>query len=389
MPHDALIHAIFLIFAGAAVLSTIALVTRQSLLVAYMLLGVIIGPWGLGWVANADTVRTVGDVGIIFLLFLLGLHLPPQKLWHMLKKVSLVGLVSSLVFFAVGYVIAAAFGYNTVSCFVIGAAMIFSSTIIGIKLLPTTVLHHRHTGEVMISLLLLQDLLAIVVLLLMKGMSGSNLIWQNVFIFLFGLPAILLFAFLFERFILLKLFSRFDKIREYMFLLAIAWCLSMAQLANVFHLSSEIGAFVAGVTIASSPISLYIAESLKPVRDFFLVLFFFSVGAGFNVHYLSQVALPAILLALLLLIIKPVAYRLLLRQVNETKQVAWEVGFRLGQVSEFSLIVAFVALDSGLIGQAASYLIQATTIVSFVVSSYLVVMKYPTPIATSDKLRRD
>ena len=389
MPHDALIHAIFLIFAGAAVLSTIALVTRQSLLVAYMLLGVIIGPWGLGWVANADTVRTVGDVGIIFLLFLLGLHLPPQKLWHMLKKVSLVGLVSSLVFFAVGYVIAAAFGYNTVSCLVIGAAMIFSSTIIGIKLLPTTVLHHRHTGEVMISLLLLQDLLAIVVLLLMKGMSGSNLIWQNVFIFLFGLPAILLFAFLFERFILLKLFSRFDKIREYMFLLAIAWCLSMAQLANVFHLSSEIGAFVAGVTIASSPISLYIAESLKPVRDFFLVLFFFSVGAGFNVHYLSQVALPAILLALLLLIIKPVAYRLLLRQVNETKQVAWEVGFRLGQVSEFSLIVAFVALDSGLIGQAASYLIQATTIVSFVVSSYLVVMKYPTPIATSDKLRRD
>ena len=389
MPHDALINAIFLIFAGAAVLSTIALLTRQSLLVAYILLGVIIGPWGLGWVANADTVRTVGDVGIIFLLFLLGLHLPPQKLWHMLKKVSLVGLFSSLVFFIVGFIVAILFGYSMTVSIVIGAAMIFSSTIIGIKLLPTTVLHHRHTGEVMISLLLLQDLLAIVVLLLMRGMSGNNLIWQNVVIFLFGLPAILLFAFLFERFVLLKLFSRFDRIREYMFLLSIAWCLTMAQLANFFHLSSEIGAFVAGVTIASSPISLYIAESLKPVRDFFLVLFFFSVGAGFNIHYLSQVAIPAVLLALILLIIKPVVYRLLLRQVNETKQVAWEVGFRLGQISEFSLIIAFAALDSGLIGQAASYLIQAATIVSFVISSYLVVMKYPTPIAISDSLRRD
>ena len=165
MPHDMLINVIFLVFTGAAVLSTLALFARQSLLVAYMFLGILIGPWGLGWVSALDNIRMIGDVGIIFLLFLLGLHLPPQKLVYMLRKISVVGLLSSAVFCIMGFVVSRLFGFDAVSSWVIGATMMFSSTIIGIKLLPTTVLHHQHTGEVMISVLLLQDLLAIVVMM--------------------------------------------------------------------------------------------------------------------------------------------------------------------------------------------------------------------------------
>jgi len=384
-----MIFIMFLIFSGAVILSTLAIITRQSMLVAYMLVGVLLGPWLLKVVNNTAVVHRVGDIGILFLLFLLGLNLPPQKLIHMLKKVSWVGFVSSVVFTAVGYLVAYLFGYTLVECFVIGAAMMFSSTIIGIKLLPTTILHHQHTGEVMVSLLLLQDLLAIIVLLILHAMTIGGVLMNDILMVVVGFPVVLVFAYLFERFILRKLFSTFNRIKEYLFLVAIAWCLAMAQLGAFLGLSDEIGAFIAGVSLASSPISLYIAESLKPLRDFFLVMFFFSVGASFNLDFLMKVLWPAVILVILLMLIKPITYRVLLHQVNETKQVSWEVGIRLAQISEFSLIIAYVGLESHLLSDAAAYLIEATAILSFMVSSYWVVMRYPTPMALSDRLRRD
>ena len=384
-----MIFSIFLIFTGAAILSTIALVTRQSMLVAYMLLGVLLGPYGLKLFSNIENVQNIGDIGILFLLFLLGLHLPPQKLVHMLKKMSLVGLISSLLFFVIGAVFSWVLGYSATDSIIIGSAMMFSSTIIGIKLLPTTILHHQHTGEVMISVLLLQDLLAILVLLSIKAVTIGNSLLVDISLVVVGFPLILLFAYIIEKYILSKLFEYFSKIKEYVFLVAIAWCVMLAELSVYLGLSDEIGAFIAGVTLAATPISLYIAESLKPVRDFFLVLFFFSVGASFNLEYFGQLIIPALIAAVLYFLLKPLIYRWLLKYVGESASVSWEVGFRLGQVSEFSLIIAFVGLDSGLLSMKAGYFIQAITMISFVISSYWVVMKYPTPVAMNEKLRRD
>jgi Kef-type K+ transport system membrane component KefB len=382
------LFSLTLIFAGAAVLSTFALITRQSMLVAYIFLGIILGPWGLQWVRDSVTIERVGDIGIIFLLFLLGLHLPPQKLVHMMKKISWVGFASSFVFAVIGYAIGWLFGFTVIESLIIGAAVMFSSTIIGIKLLPTTVLHHQHTGEVMISILLFQDLLAIAVLLIMRAASGAQVLHDAVLASV-GFVGAIIFAFLFDRFVLTKLFSRFSRIREYIFLIAIAWCLTMAEIAHALGLSGEIGAFIAGVSLATSPISFYIAESMRSVRDFFLVLFFFSVGASFDLDFFKKVIIPALLLMGLLSIIKPVIFRLLLGQVGELKQVGWEVGMRLGQISEFALIIAYVGMQSHLLDPRAGYLIQAATILSFIVSSYFVVLKYPTPVAMSDRLRRD
>ena len=390
MHESSLVFTIFLIFAGAAVMSTLALFSRQSLLVAYMALGVILGPWCLKLVGDSQTVNAIGNVGIIFLLFLLGLNLPPQKLMHTLKRASIVSLVSSIVFFAIGYGMGHFIGYTNGQSLIVGAAMMFSSTIIGIKLLPTTILHHQHTGETMIGVLLLQDLIAIAVLLLMHGAAhAGGSVWADVKLVVIGLPLTLLVAFGVERFILRVLLAKFNKIREYIFLLAIAWCLVMAELANVVGLSAEIGAFVAGVALAASPISLYISESLKPIRDFFLVMFFFSVGANFDLNYLKVVILPAAVLAILVMVIKPIIYRHLLGWSGESKQVSWEVGLRLGQLSEFSLIIAYVGIALGLLSGPPAYLIQAATIITFVFSSYFVVSRYPTPVSMSDKLRKD
>ena len=387
--HDAdLLTSFFLIFSGAAVLATGALYTRQPLLVAYIGIGVLLGPHGLALVTDPSLLAEIAEIGIIFLLFLLGLDMQPSKLLHMFRTTLLVGVASSLAFAGLGYGVAILSGFGFVDAILVGAAMMFSSTIIGIKLLPTTVLHHKHTGEVVVSLLLLQDLIAIVLLIVLSSFSGSADApppWLPAI----ALPLGGLAAWAFVRWLLLPLLARFDVFQEYVFLVAIGWCLALAYGAAAVGLSHEIGAFAAGVTLATSPIAQFMAEALRPLRDFFLVLFFFTVGAAFDLSLAISVALPALLLTTVMLGGKPVIFRLLLNRFREQNVLAWEVGVRLGQISEFSLLLVFIALGTGVMSQAAATLVQTTAIATFLLSSYLVVLQYPTPIAVDERLRRN
>ncbi|MDB9844442.1 cation:proton antiporter, partial [Porticoccaceae bacterium] len=307
MAHD-VIQTFFLIFSGAAVLASLALFARQPLLVAYIILGAFMGPHGMGWVADVDLIAQIASIGIIFLLFLLGLDMQPQALLNVLRQVTTITLISSVLFAAAGYSIGYLFGYSWLECLIIGVAMMFSSTIIGIKLLPTTVLHHKHSGELMIGMLLMQDFLAIFVLLLLisdvSGTSGLLQFGQS----LIALPLLIGGSVLAVRWILQPLFARFDRIGEYIFLLAIGWCLGVAELAETAGLSREIGAFIAGISIATSPIAQYIALNLKPLRDFFLILFFFSLGGGFDLSLIPHIIVPALVLAAVMLGLKPVVY---------------------------------------------------------------------------------
>ncbi|NQX88885.1 MAG: cation:proton antiporter [Halioglobus sp.] len=391
MDASSITFSFFLIFSGAAVFASLALYTRQPLIIAYIALGACFGPFGMSLVTDTQLISDIGHVGIIFLLFLLGLDMQPQALWATLRKSTVVAVFSSALFLVTGYFVAIAFGYSSMDSLVVGAAMMFSSTIIGIKLLPTTVLHHRHIGELMIGLLLLQDLLAIIILMLLLSMADgeSGDVGTSLLVTLLALPLLFILALGFVRFLLLSLIRRFDRFHEYIFLLALGWCLGMAELAVLLGLSAEIGAFIAGITIATSPISQYIAVSLKPLRDFFLILFFFSVGAQFNLSVLPEVLAPALVMSILILSMKPVTFRYLLKGVSERRSLAWNLGFRLGQASEFSLLIAYVAIGGALISEKASLLIQATTILTLLVSSYIVVLNYPTPIGLTDKLRRD
>lgn len=389
MQSEQVVFSIFLIFTGAAVLATLALYARQSLLVAYILLGMLFGPWGFGLVTDVSLLRDMAHIGIIFLLFLLGLHLPPQKLIKLFGEAVTVTAVSAMACAALVFAAALLFGFSPVESAIVGVALLFSSTIIGLKLLPTTVLHHQRIGAIVISILLLQDLLAIVALLVLQGMGDGTVSVADGLWLAVSLPAVVGFAFVAERYLLRRLFLRFDRIREYLFLVAVGWCLGVAALARAVGLSYEIGAFVAGIAIATGPIALYIAENLRPLRDFFLILFFFSLGASFDLSVLSQVLVPAVLLSAAVLVLKPLVFRALLVWQKEPAASAWEIGVRLGQTSEFSLLVAFMALEVGVIGARASYLIQLTTLLTFIVSSYYIVRRFPTPIATSDRLRRD
>jgi Kef-type K+ transport system membrane component KefB len=388
--HD-LIFSFFLIFTGALVLATVALYTKQPVIIAYIALGAIVGPYGLSLIEEPKLLGEMSHIGIIFLLFLLGLDMQPSNLLAVLRKATLVAIISCALFFGIGFGIALAFSHSTMDSLVIGLAMMFSSTIIGLKLLPTTVLHHKHVGELMVGLLLLQDLIAILTLILLGSLGSSSSsdfstpIWQP----FVALPLLVIASYLMVKGLLLPLIRKFDHFQEYLFILAIGWCLAMAEGAQAVGLTREIGAFIAGVTLATSPIAQYIAISLKPLRDFFLVLFFFALGAGFNFELLSQVILPAAVLAGAILLLKPVIFRYLLGNMSERPSLAWDVGFRLGQISEFSLLIAFVAFERSVLSEQGSLLIQATAIITFALSSYIVVFNYPSPIAVNDKLRRD
>lgn len=393
MDSISIVNSFFLIFSGAAVLASLVLFTRQPIILAYIALGALIGPFGLNYVSDARLLSEIAEIGIIFLLFLLGLDMQPSNLIHMLKKATVVAIISSILFALIGFLIGLGFGYSIIESSIIGCAMMFSSTIIGIKLLPTTVLHHRHTGELVVGLLLLQDLIAIIALLILGGHDPNQTSDHSSMLAflktLLILPLFVFGVFFVVKHIIFRLIQKFDRFNEYIFLLTIGWCLGISELAHAIGLSGEIGAFVAGISIATSPISQYIALQLKPLRDFFLVLFFFTLGASFNLGLLSEVILPALLLAIIMIGMKPVIFRGLLKLNKEPDDIAWEVGFRLGQISEFSLLIAYLATTATLIGTEASHLIQATAILTFIFNSYIVIFRYPSPIAISDKLRRD
>ncbi|OGI47866.1 MAG: sodium:proton antiporter [Candidatus Muproteobacteria bacterium RIFCSPHIGHO2_12_FULL_60_33] len=388
MHSDSMLYVMFLVFSGAAIFATVALYARQTLIVSYIVLGVVLGPSLLGWVTDATLIREVADIGIMFLLFLLGLNMHPQKLFRILGSASIVTGLSSLIFGGIGYVAGLLLGFHWIESLIVGAGLMFSSTIVGLKLLPTTVLHHRHTGEVMISILLLQDIIAIVLLLVLRAGIGGETLMTDVAGLVLALIGICILAWLVERFVLIPLIARFDVIQEYIFLLAIGWCLGLAELSVWFGLSHEIGAFVAGVALASSRISLFIAENLKPLRDFFLIIFFFMLGAGLDLHLLLDVLVPAAILAAVVLLVKPFVFVRLLVRTGESPPRAKEMGLRLGQGSEFSLLIAVLALETGVLRSQAAHLLELTTILSMMVSMYLIVWRYPTPIAISDELRR-
>jgi Kef-type K+ transport system membrane component KefB len=389
MEDTSIVYILFLIFTGAAVLATVALYMRQSLIIAYISLGLLIGPWGLNLIADASLIQDIANVGIIFLLFLLGLNLHPQDLFRMVGETTVVTGISSIVLCALGFSYSQLFGYSVIESLIIGAALMFSSTIIGLKLIPTTVLHHQRTGEVIISVLLLQDIIAIFLMVVLEGSSNADIGWLAMIKPALAFPVMVGVAYVLEKYVLTQLIMKFDRIQEYIFLMAVGWCLGLAELAEQLGLSYEIGAFIAGVTIARNPIALFIAENLKPLRDFFLIIFFVALGANFNLGILGDIWLVAVGLSLIAIVIKPILYRFLLRFSHEASGRSTEIALRLGQMSEFSLLLAVMATELAIIRAEVSYLIQIATLVSFVFSSYYIVANYPTPIALNDKLRRD
>jgi Kef-type K+ transport system membrane component KefB len=388
MDYQNIIFEFVLIFSGAALFATVFLYIKQPVILAYIAFGMAVGPLGLGLIEEPEHIEQLSHIGVILLLYLLGINLKPDRLIHLFSKTAVVTLSTSIVFFVVTTAVVLSFGFGVLESVIVGASLMFSSTIISLKLIPTTALHHRHTGEMMTSVLLMQDMIAIILIVLLSGGQAEN-VSMTIFLLLVKLVVLIVVAFGLVKYVVNNLFTRFDIIQEYTFLLAIGWGLLGAGVAEAIGLSYEMGAFIAGVAFASSPVSLVIAEQLKPLRDFFLILFFFSIGAHFNFLVTQNVLMAGVVIAILVVVMKPFVFKLGFQFIGEDKDFSKELGVRLGQGSEFSLLIAYSALASGLIDMRASYLIQMVVIITFVLSTYWVVFCYRTPISGTEKNRMD
>ena len=377
-----------LIFAGAALFGTLFLFLKQPIILAYIVLGIVVGPKGLGLINDAEQIEQLAHIGIILLLFLIGLNFQPAKLAGLLGRVGIVTLATCFIFMLLSLAAALALGYSFIDSLIIGAALMFSSTIVSLKLIPTTQLHHHHVGKVMISVLLLQDVMAIVLIVLVTE-GGMDNITISVVLLLLKLAMLSVSSFVIVRFVIAKLLLKFDVIKEHTFVMTLGWGLLVAGTAEMLGLSLEMGAFIAGISLATVPIALVIAEELKPLRDFFLILFFFSIGAEFDLGRAQQLIVPGLIITALLMVAKPVIFNWGFKAIGEKPQNSAELGARLGQASEFSLLIAFSALASGLIEERSSNLIQLVVVLTFVASTYWVVSAYPTPISYKSGQRKD
>lgn len=387
---DSLILEMAVIFGGASILGSLFVWLKQPIILAYIVLGILAGPYGFSLIVNNGHIEAVATLGIILLMFLLGLHLHPRSLFTQLKQTSLVTfLCISITGVLIWALLSFCFNFSSFEAAVAGLALAFSSTVLSLKLIPTTTLHHKRTGEVLISVLLFEDILAILTILLLYN-DGGDSSWVQAALLPLKTIGFALVAWGVVSVVLLPLMRTFDTISEYTFLLSLGWCLAAAELAELVGLSHEIGAFIAGVSMATSPIASFIAEGLKPLREFFLILFFFSVGAQFDPALEAHLIIAIVCTAGLVLLVKPFLFKWLLhRLAGEKLTTASEMGLRLGQSSEFSLLLAYGALTVGRISQPVALLIEGAAIVTFVISTYWVVFTQPTPISPRKELRCD
>ena len=380
MNFDNIIFDLSVIFVGIAILGTLFLYMKQPIIIAYIVIGFALGPNGFSLFPDVNHIEEIAHFGIILLLFLIGLNLQPMKLVRLFRKTSLLTLLTSIFFAGVSFLFALLIGFDMISSLLFGVAMMFSSTVVGLKLIPSSSLYQKRTGEVMTGVLLLQDVLAIIVILFIVGEKSSHI--AITFAMLIGkFVLISLLSFIGVRFIMKRLLRRFEIVQEYTFIATLGWCLLWAEVAHIFGLSYEMGAFIAGLSIASSPIAVAIADHLKPLREFFLILFFFAVGAKLNIQLAPHFLVGSIIFGALLVPLKAFIFYFAFQKNGESKKLSKEVAVRLAQSSEFSLLVVFAAMSVDLLTNEQGMAIQIATIVTFIVSTYWVVFKYPTTIS--------
>lgn len=378
---------ISLIVIASGILSLVALFLRQPIVVAYLAGGLLLSTSGLNLIHDTALIDDISLIGITLLLFLAGIVLHPRRLKELFRQTILLTLANSFISFIVVAAFCLLWGFSLKTALFIGLPLIFSSTILVLKLVPTTALHHKRMGAYCIAILIAEDLIAIAMLIVLDaGHSTDAMPWLTL-----PLKAIALIAatFLAEQFVLRRLMAYCSRFTETLNLLALGWCLGIAVLAELLGLSHEIGAFIAGVALSRSPLSYFLSEGLKPFRDFFLIFFFFVLGTRLDLGTVRSLLLPGILLTLLMMATKYFSFRTLFRIIGEEKPFAHETGMRLAQASEFSLIVAVVAHTDGWLPDAGFQMIQLVTILSLVISSYVVVARFPSPLATNPKLKQD
>lgn len=368
--------ALILLF--AAVFGALGQLLKQPLIVMFIALGVVLGPALFDIVKSKEYIHLLAEIGIAVLLFIVGLKLDIR----IIKSVGKIALLTGLgqVFFtsAIGFIIAIFLGFSTLHSFYIAVALTFSSTIIIVKLLSDKKDIDSLYGQIAIGFLIVQDIIVILVMIILASMrqAESVSIAENVIKTVVAGAALIIATFVMMKWVLPRLSRFLAKSQEMLTLYAIAWAVSLAAGSELVGFSGEVGAFLAGVSLASSKFKDDIGRRLVSLRDFLLLFFFVSLGSNLDMSVIGEQVPSAIIFSLFVLIGNPLIVLIIMGLMGYRKRTAFMAGLTVAQISEFSLIFAGLGLAIGHITDDVLGLITLVGLITIGISTYLILYSH-------------
>jgi Kef-type K+ transport system membrane component KefB len=371
-----LLRSLGFILVAAAVVVLAAERLRMPSIVAYIVTGLILGPL-TGLLAVGEAIHLLSELGIVLLLFLVGLELSLAKIRDVGRVAVVTGVLQMAVTAGVGYGLAWLLGFDTMSSVFIAIALTFSSTVVVVKLLEQKGDFHELYGRIAVGVLLVQDLAVIVVLTFLAGMAtGTEITVEGVgwsLLLAFGGMALLVaVAVVAARWILPRAFGWIADSPEGLLVWSLSWCFLLVIFAEVLHLSPEIGAFLAGVCLAQLPYSHSLRRRVHPLMNFFLAVFFVSLGIQMELGAAMALLPSALVLSAAVLLGKPLLFMWLLARSGHDRRTAFLNGITLGQISEFSFIAIAAGVGAGLVDAAILSLVGLVGLITMGVSAYLI-----------------
>lgn len=367
-----LFEDIAVILVVSALAGLVATWLRQPLVVAFIVVGVVVGPSVLGVVAPGDELELFAELGIAILLFVVGLKLDLDVVRRLGPVALVAGSIQVAVVAAAGLVLALALGLDGVSAVYVGIGLAFSSTVIVVKLLSD----HRELetlhGRLSVGILIVQDIVVVVALIVVAttGERSGSLGSEIVSVVARSAVLLIVVAAL-MRWVLEPLLHAVARSSELVLLFAIAWATALAALGEIAGTGTEVGAFIAGFALASTPYREAIGSRLVSVRDFLLLFFFIDLGSRLDLSEARDELLAALLLSAFVVVVKPLVIAAVLAAMRYRSRVALETGLTLGQISEFSLILAALGLGVGHVDEEVVTVLTVVALLTIAATSFL------------------
>jgi Kef-type K+ transport system membrane component KefB len=371
-----------LILLIAAAVGALAVRLRQPVLIAYIAVGILVGPAGLSLVTAHDQIDLLAQIGIAVLLFLVGLKLDLQHVRHIGPVALATGLgqLAFTIFF--GFLLTVVMGKDWLTALYIAVALTFSSTIIIVKLLSDKRELDSLHGRIAVGFLIVQDIAVVIAMMAMSAMradgGGTDIQALNVAASLAARICIAgLLLFVFMRYILPPLISAMARSQELLLIFAIAWGTALAALGEWAGFSKEAGAFLAGFSLASTHYRDAMSARLTGIRDFLLLFFFIDLGAKLDFATLGDQLLPALVLSLFVLIGNPLIVMAIMGYMGYRKRTGFLAGLTVAQISEFSIVFVAMGITLGHIGPEALGLTTLVGVVTIALSTYMILYSHP------------
>ena len=349
---------------------------KLPLVVAYLSTGVILSFLKVFDLTHSMVLDVFPEIGIAFVLFLIGMELDLREVKSLGAPIIFSAIAQILISTTLGFYISGLLGFEKTESIYLGLGLAFSSTVVVIKMLLEKRDLASLYGKLSIGILLIEDMVAVVALMLLSvGSSALNFgLQESLPLLTLLLKALGLFVltFILSKFVLEKIFDAVAKSTELLFFTAVSWCFVFTSLAVLSGFSVVIGAFLAGVALATSPYHVQIQGKIKPLRDFFLTLFFVYLGTQVRISDLA-IAWPTIMIFTIFAIaVKPIIYAVILSLFGFRRHTIFQTSLNLSQISEFSLIVLLVGVQFGLASQLALSVMAAVAVISIVISSIFI-----------------